>query len=403
MRFYYFLLTFLFIALCWLPGTLAEDEKASGFIPRLSDFRDLGIPNVILPLADATSAAYTSGADLAVWNGKLAFNNDMDEMPSLHVYDMQTNGGLQQIAVYQEEAGISNIVIWEEGIAYIVGGRGYDSDHELVVVDVHGKQTRVPVDSVQRARTPDAGSLLRLSDGRLLFADGEGLLHMCEADGTAIWQVSPIPVQDFVYYNGYIYFSNVQDMVTYESVYCVEYDEFMDVSYPRLYNMRLDGTDVERLTDCGVRGLVSQGQYMLYQNIDEPFVWPQGEMPEEWLYGVVHCYDANTKQHSSLGIDSADYIATPYGLVAWMPDKPDGEIRWIEDYENFDGSCPDFSLILYDWHGQPLNRLDAALLYWYELPWFVSDDTIWLYQCNYADNTFVTISVPLDGSPMDIY
>lgn len=394
------LLALLFFMQAWFPATLAEEAKQGGYVPRLSDFRILGIPDEIRPLGESIPAAYTKGTELVIWEDRIALYDFTDVMPLLHLYDIQPDGNLLLKAEYQEEARIASIVLWEDGIAYLVGENGFDRQCELVFIDAKGVRTRVSLGPIKRAHAPDIGPLLRLSDGRLLFADGEGHLQMCEADGSDMRQVSAIPMQSFVYYDEYVYFTNLQDMVTYERMYCSEYDEYLDEAYPRLYRMRLDGTDVERLTDCGARGLVSQGPFIFYQNIDDPFVWPQGEMPEEWLYGVVYCYDVNTDWHYTLGLDSAAYMPTPYGLAAWMPDKPDGEIRWLEDFENFDGACPDFSLILYDWHGDPLNRLDAAFLYWYELPWFVTDETICMYQYNGLDNTFVFYSVPLDGNQM---
>lgn len=66
--------------------------------------------------------------------------------------------------------------------------------------------------------------------------------------------------------------------------------------------------------------------------------------------------------------------------------------RW--DTEN----GPEFSLILHDWKGTPLYKLDAASLYWSDLPCFVSEDGIWMYQHSSIDNSFDFFAVPLDGS-----
>lgn len=392
------LLALCLAALGGLSAAHAEAGKSSGFIPRLSDYREVAVPDEALPMADAVPAEFTPGADLAIWEDTLAFYDYSGGYPLLRVF-VQRDGEMRLKDEYREEARISNIVLWADGLAYLVGGLWDEKeDVELVTVGADGERTRTSLGPVSREQAPYVGPLLRLSDGRLLLADGQGLLQLCAADGSDMRLVSDIPVQDFVYCNQFVYFSNPRDQVTYRDVYCKEYDEYLDVAYPRLYRMRLDGTLVERITDCGVRGLAARGPYILYQNIDDPFVWPQGELPEEWLYGVVHCYHGVTGQRYTLGVDSARYLATPLGLAAWLPDLPGGEFVWNEEEQSREGACPEFSLVMHDWSGKPLYRLDAGSLYWYDLPCLVTDDGIWVYEHDFINNIFEFDSIPLDGS-----
>lgn len=300
--------------------SVAEGAKGRGLIPRLVDFVLRDVAEGAHPLPNDVPADFTAGADLVVWEDTLAFCNYNGMGQAVDVWVQDEEGRMQPQAEYKEEMWISNIVLDGYGLAYLVGGPEYEEDMELVTVDALGVQRRVSLGAMRREREPYMGPLLRLSDGRLLVADGAGLLRLCDADGMSMRQLSDIPLQDFVYFNQCIYFTNLQGMVTYEHVYRRASDSYEDVSYPRLYRMRLDGTHVERVTDAGVRGLAAWGPYILYQNMDDPYVWPVDDSLDEWLCGVVYCINGITSQRRTLAIDSARYLATPYGMAAWLPD-----------------------------------------------------------------------------------
>ncbi len=376
-------LVLLLAALCLSPAALGGAE-GNGITPRLVAFTRIDIPSGFHSLPEAVPADYSAGADLVIWEDTLAFAAVSGSTHGVRVL-VQENGALRTQAEYLEETYVSGVIADQYGVAYMVGGPEYGQAIELVVVGTDGAATRIPLGLGELGREPAVGPLLRLSDGRLLVLDGERHITIVNADGSAPRRVSDIPAEQFVYHNQNIYFTNLSDLARYLDVYIEEDDATIDAAYPRLYRMRLDGTHVERLTDCGVRGLVSKGPYILYQNMDDLFVLPGSE--EEDLLGTVWCYNAQTGALRTLGIDSPLYMPTPYGLAAWLPE--------ITDEEN----CPGFALVLHDYqNGKPLYRLDAGSLYWYALPYFVTNDGIWVISHDYEEGVFEFFAIPLDGS-----
>lgn len=232
---------------------------------------------------------------------------------------------------------------------------GWDSDNNILEIYIDNEPVFIyyfdpPVsdhDFVNRY----GGPMLLLDDGTLLILDAYGALYACETDGSNLRKVTDTAISDFVYYDGKIYFANLDDPAQYPDVYCKTDNEYNDLYYPKLYRMNLDGSGLEKLTDCGVWGLSSQGHIILYQNIDEAFVFsiPENSGPYI-LSGPLYRYDAATGEHRSLGIESNQYIPTPYGLAVWY-----NEFR-IEPY---DVSRAD--LVLHDYDGKPLYKLDAGV------------------------------------------
>ena len=251
------------------------------------------------------------------------------------------------------------------------------------------------------------GPMLLLEDGLLLLLSKDGMLYACGADGSGLHRVADTTIADFVYYGGMIYFANMDDTVTYKNVYNETDDEYSDEIYPKLYRMKLDGSGQERLTDLGVWGLASQGPVILYQNIDEAFVFLTNVLVSpRFLSGPLWRYDAETGEHRALGIEAERYIPTPYGLAVWYNE-------YCLDPFNIDRA----DLILHDYDGNPLYRLDAGVvellcdgcaaaegvLEFFGFNWY----PMMLWSRGHADSfdaggeydEFVFTTVPLDGSP----
>ncbi len=374
------------LAMPWFSPTALAEASLQGFTPRQVGFHPLDIPGGTHPLPESVPAAYAAGTDLAVWEDTLAFVDYSTEPFHVRVF-VQRDGEMRLQAEYPEEAWVSDVIYDAHGLAYLSGGPEYDKEIELVTVGADGVQNRLPLGPEERENDPYVGPLLRLADGRLLVADGAGRVCLVEADGRSMRRVSDIPVRQFVYFNEYIYFTNTRDLVEYRDVYIAEWGETIDVAYPRLYRMWLDGSHMARITDGGVLDLASRGPYILYQNIDDPFVLPS-EFMGEALCGVIWCYNGLTGERRTLAIDCADYMPTPYGPAAWLPEIPE---MCRED------GCPGFGLVLHDWSGKPLYRLDARELYW-GLPFYVSDDGLWLYTHDAESGEFEFMGIPLDGS-----
>lgn len=196
------------------------------------------------------------------------------------------------------------------------------------------------------------GTLLLLDDGTLLIMDTHGVLYACKKDGSGLRQIMDTIIADFVYYDGMIYFMNLDDTVEYKDVYCDTCGDTDDLYYPTLYRVRLDGSGLEKLTDHGIWGLASQGNIILYQNIDEAFVFNVPELcGYNFLSGPLYRYDAKSGEHRPLGIESNQYIPTPYGLAVWY-----NEFR-IEPYD-----VERADLVLHDYDGKPLYKLDAGVV-----------------------------------------
>ncbi len=247
--------------------------------------------------------------------------------------------------------------------AYLISGAGFGGEEEDVGVRFFGEDYMetmwlgVPDEPrVSADRAPYAGPILRMADsGRLLFSGPTGTLYTCEMDGGDVQEIEGVAATEFVYHDGAIYFANLNDVKTYADVpfvSCVSDDEneMLDLSYPRLYRVNLDGTGLEKLTECGVRGLVSQGPHIVYQNLDDGFTLPFSDM--DWpriLFGALYGFDAEKGGHAPLSIDSDLYFATPYGLAVWYHDA---------SFEPHDLERAELVLHAYD--GTPLYRLDAG-------------------------------------------
>lgn len=389
------LLVLCFIMQAAAHAAFAAETAGEGFVPRLSDYQIRFAPDGAMPLAASLAAEYTAGANFAVKQNMLAFSDLSADSPLLRVCELR-GGELLPIAEYPESASIISIVWGAQGLSYLVGERWEEGETELVIARPDGGQSRFPLGTASWGFAQELCPLASLNDGRLLFVNGNGILRACEADGSGMRQVTDAQVHSFVYCDPYVYFTRNDDMVTYRDVYCHEYGEYLDVSYPRLYRVRLDGTDMEQMTAGGVRGLSAWGPYVLYQDIDDPFVWPQGEMPEEWLYGVVACIDGATGRQASLAVDSACYYPTASGLAAWVPE-------FANSGAGHEGDAAGFSLILYGWDGKPLCRLDHGSLCWDEANCISAGDTIWALSYGYIDlRDCITLSaIPLDGGIME--
>ena len=385
------------LALCFLAhiapqAAWAQGMAGAGFVPRPSALSHPNPPSGTRPLGEGIPAGYTPGFRFAVWGDMLAFCDEFGASPVLRVHAMQ-GGELVPVAAYAESAPVIDLVLDAHGLAYLTGDRWTEHETTLVTISPDGTQHRVPLGSTAFTYVEYPGSLARLTDGRLLLVDGDGTLRVCEADGSGMRQVTDAPVRSFAYSAPYVYFTHLADMAVYEDVYSYEYGEYLDVPYPRLYRTRLDGTDTERMTEGGVRGLAAWGPHVLYQDIDDAFVWPYGELPEEWLCGRVARLDTSTGQRTSLGLDSGCYYLTAYGPVAWVYDASadSGGNPAREGY------AEGFALVLHDWYGNPLCRLAAdPLLWWEDMVYFAADDALWVW--DYADGQYTLSAIPLDGS-----
>ncbi len=383
--------------------------RASGWSPPLVRFekpQGLGKPRALM--GQGIAASYVRASALSMREGTYAYvpfdNIEIVRETSLDApYDVVEYDQIMQpvsrllrledkiicLSAYDEEYGL------HAGLAWI------DEDGSVTaqMPDPYASEWAKEHEASELTDTVGGGSLLQLADGTLLFMDQFGVMYVCAADGTSLHAIPGARAQEFVYHDGFVYFANLDDRMTHHDVYDMVNYTYEDVSYPRLYRVALDGTGLEKVTDCGVRGLASQGAYILYQNLDEPYALADAEFMETSdLYGPLYRFDAATQTHRKLGIRSDAYIPTPWGLAVWY------HTFSIEPYD-IQGD-----LVLYDYEGAPLYALDAGgkeligdscldggtLCFYsfnwaHELPWSEGDAQ--------DDWPYLLSAVPLDGSP----
>ncbi|MCL1795699.1 MAG: DUF5050 domain-containing protein [Clostridia bacterium] len=352
--------------------------------------------------SETIPSAYTKGGLLAINDGWMAYT-DVTDLSELRLQKQSSKEPPLVDWLYWDLSAI----IWD-GSAMICLLGGWEFDGNMLEIYKDGTSvfthTFDEPEDAETYVTRSGGPMLLLHDGTLLILDAYGVLYACKADGSGIRKVVDTAIADFVYYDGMIYFANLDDTAEYKDVYCDTEGEYNDLYYPKLYRMRLDGSGLEKLTDCGVCSLASQGHIILYQNIDEPFVFSIPEISgPDILSGPLYKYDANTGEHSALGIESNQYTPTPYGLAVWYNQFS------IEPYD-----VERADLILHDYNGTPLYRLDAGVIELFGAC-FAADQTLAFHSYNWYpmilwnlglsdtwdyedENDEVFTFVPLDGS-----
>ncbi|MEA5015205.1 MAG: hypothetical protein VB099_11645 [Candidatus Limiplasma sp.] len=331
---------------------------------------------------------YALGASIAVGGERIAFVGQYDEEPTLRVLRKQGDAYVLE-ALYSAADEISNVVITGDAVAYLTGPTQWLDEEAVYTLEVASggeKRYSMSLGRCERPRLPYAGPLLALGDGRLLLADNLGTLYVLQPDGSGLRKVSEGKAGAFVYHQGQVYFENLEDQREYPQVYCRELGENLPMAYPQLYAVSLEGSQPRRITQGGVRGLVSQGGMILYQDMEEPFVLPYGELPEEWLCGSLTRYGGE-EAPVKLGMLSGRYTATQAGLAVWY------DLWGPEGHREATGR-----LALHDWEGRPLRFLDASPELAYA-PCAAAGDSLWFvkpYDPSGA-GADVLVRVPLDG------
>lgn len=346
-------------------------------------------------------SAYTKGGLLAVNKKWTAYAGTSDDSE----LTIERTGRADDMFTDWVSDHLSAIILDGDAVICLVGGWFSDTSAIEVYQDeeiIFSYQFDVPTGAEDIS--PQGGQMLLLPDGTLLVLDMFGVLYACKTDDYDFQKVTDTTMSEIVYYDGMIYFANLDDVAEYRDVYSETDDEYQDLYYPKLYRMNLDGSGIEKLTDCGVWGLASQGNIILYQNIDEAFVFNIFELSgPNFLSGPLYRYDAKTGEHRPLGIESNQYIPTPYGLAVWY-----NEFR-IEPYD-----VERADLVLHDYDGNPLYKLDAGVIELFG-GYTVADTNIEFHSYNWypmilwnmgieeswddddgSEDVFTT--VPLDGS-----
>ncbi len=378
-------------------GTLLRPPAGSKFygdvIPiRFSNHKFLKIPKVTKPFVEnGVPAAHTKGREFAICGDTLALISDKEKDMAVRVFTRQ-DGKVIEKAIYPEDLWISDLILWEDGMAYLTATTNSVGESEtiyLVTVDQEGRAKRVPVGPQQWDEGPYTGPVLRLSDGSILLTDGYGIPFLCDSDGSNMRQISDIRMDDYTVSGETIYFANERDQV-HKIYYHEEYDEFSVESGSCLYRMALDGSHVEKVTDYGIEGLDAQGEYVLYQNLNDPYRWPDNSVMVDYqMNGGLYCLNTSTQERYPMYLDSALYMPTPYGLAAYLPGIMAGD----------DEGCGYFALVLSDWNGKILHELDASNLFWYSIPWALEESGISFFYHNTLDEQYELFTVPLDGAP----
>ncbi len=352
----------LLIALALLTALPAS---ADTWEPRVSPIKPPEGLGAGRPLAgDGIPGSYVPGASLVLTKRGLECVSPLDPQITME-YALERDEDESWADLYEkyEDAAVSSMITDGGDRICLLGGMdawgGWDEC--AITFWREGEEEWMPLgvpeeDSIWGKDPPGFGPMLRMADsGRLLFADSLGMLHTCEMNGEDVQEIEGVAASDFVYHDGVIYFASLDDVKTYADVSYTgmvddEPGEPFDLQYGRLYRVNLDGTGLERLTECGVRGLVAQGPHIVYQNLDEAFIggfseysWPRV------LYGTLYGFDADVGEHRPLGIESDKYFATPYGLAVWYHDM---------SFEPYDIERAELVLHAYD--GEPLYRLDAG-------------------------------------------
>lgn len=292
------------------------------------------------------------------------YNDEDDYDDDTYVSGDDSNDADEEIeTVYESYDPIASFIMRERSIVCMVHngtdgwtllfyGYGDDEIQNEIVLSVPDEEEDDAVPQVP----------LLLDTGLLLYADGFGTLYTCEMDGSAIQAIPNVSAAEFVYHDGYVYFANLADRVTYIA-YSDPDDEYFPIECPRLYRVRLDGSDIEKLSEGGVRGLCSQGRYICYQSLEDQY--EEGKNNEYPLLGTVHCYNAEKEESRSLGIGNAFFnacIPTPYGVAIWDSVYSPYDI----DYQA--------KLNLYDFDGNLLRPLRADPL----LLWTYNTQVVWI-------------------------
>lgn len=346
-----------------------------------------------LEKTDAILPSYVLGGEIALQGDRIAYVGRADEQPTLRVLRKQGDSYVPE-AVYIAESEISNVVLMGDTVAYLTGPIHWQQEGAMYTLEIGkgGKSVyTMALGPSQKTRPPYAGPLLDLEDGRLLFTDNLGTLYLCGSDGSILQRVAESAGQ-FVYHQEQVYFENLSDIKEYPRVYCRELGEFLALSYPNLYAVALDGSGPVRLTEKGVRGLVSWGGRIFYQDMGDPFVQPYGELPEHWLCGALTCLEPGRENVQSLGTLSDRYIVTQEGLAVWY-----GLLEGEESTEEAG------QLVLHDWEGNALHLLDAGgeLAY---APCAAAGDSLWFVMPprDWQPGGEYFLRVPLDGSAAEM-
>lgn len=339
--------------------------------------------------AEATQPSYALGGEIAVQGDRIAYVGQADERPTLRVLKKQGNSYALE-GLYTAETEISNVVLTGDTVAYLTGPARWQEEGAMYTLEIgRGGESvyTMALGPSQRTRPPYAGPLLGLPDGRLLFADNLGALYLCGLDGSALQRVTQDVAGQFVYHKGQVYFENLSDMKECPRVYCYELGESVALSFPNLYAVSLDGSQPVRLTEDGVRGPVSWGDRIFYQDMGDPFVQPYGELPEEWLCGALTRLEPGGEK-VPLGQLSDRYVATQEGLAVWY-----------ELWGGQEGGEQTGQLVFHDWDGHIRRLLDVGgeLAY---APFTVAGDSLWFVMApeDGQPGGERLLRVPLDGS-----
>ena len=348
------------------------------------------------PLGEVVRAAYEKAGLLSMRDGRMAY------VPFFYRENCVCVSGISHTWDWDYEtleaygSLVHDAIITKDGVVCLTDDDYDDSNTMLEYLDLDGNAKTVlpewPEEDGARPVRQFGGPLLQLPDGTLLFRDKFGAIYVCGADGSSLRAIPGIRADGFVYYDDFVYFANLDDTITHKNVYDGNASEYVDFSYPCLYRAALDGSGLEKLTVCGVRGLASQGSYIIYQNLGEPFTLPVFEQTgPEILCGPLYCHNADTGEQSALNIKSDTYVPTPYGLAVWYHDFA---------FEPYDITA---ELVLHGFDGTPMYRLDAggaqfigdACVYGETLCFYAYNWAINWDEDEYEEEIFTV--VPLDG------
>lgn len=355
------------------------------------------------PLGAPVAASYTPAASFAMLDKDTMMMAYYDwDISRVHRIDL--DHPTQPVPLREEHGDyISAVLANDARLIFLVGQPryAYDGAYSIYFGDTEteeGIYRSMP--RPEHDFKPIVGPMLMLPDGRILFADTQRHLNVAEVDSDPEYaqqqRISDIAMGEFVYHNEYVYFLNWEDTVAYKQVWCEEIGEYEDHTLPTLYRMRLDGSSMEKLADCGAQGLTSWGPYIVYQNMDAGYMLALGERPEIYFYGEQYLFDARTLSHRPLGITAPWVTPTAYGIVAWYEDF----IAAVGEHSDYV-----YQPALYDYEGRPLHRLDIGA-YDFIRDVAVGQDGIWVMSKvgeivnEEVIGTVNLAFLPLDGGPL---
>ena len=208
-------------------------------------------------------------------------------------------------AAYTADLPISNVVLHGDTVAYLTGPVNYADPDALCVLEIKrgGQPVRsIPLGPSERSRAPHIGPMALLPDNRLLYADSLGSLNVRGIDGSEPGKTADVTVGNFVYHDRTVYFENMEQLDAFGDVYCREQLAFDDtLTFSSLCRAGLEDGGAGKRLFAAVQGLTSWGDKIVFQDMYDHFVLPYGELPEDWLKGMLYVYDAEESQGAAAG------------------------------------------------------------------------------------------------------